>query len=72
MRGVSNGKAKRELNFQPRPLEWIRPGRRMGPGDARPLDHRIPRARICDPGDGLRADGEERWSWYTSERPVVD
>src|SRR5215470_4742103 len=22
MRGVSNGKAKRELNFQPRPLEW--------------------------------------------------
>ena len=23
MRGVSNGKAKRELNFQPRPLEWI-------------------------------------------------
>src|SRR6476659_5062505 len=23
MRGVSNAKAKRELNFQPRPLEWI-------------------------------------------------
>lgn len=23
MRGVSNGKAKRDLNFQPRPLEWI-------------------------------------------------
>ena len=23
MRGVSNDKAKRELNFQPRPLEWI-------------------------------------------------
>jgi nucleoside-diphosphate-sugar epimerase len=23
MRGVSNSKAKRELNFQPRPLEWI-------------------------------------------------
>ena len=23
LRGVSNGKAKRELNFQPRPLEWI-------------------------------------------------
>jgi hypothetical protein len=22
MRGVSNAKAKRELNFQPRPLEW--------------------------------------------------
>jgi len=25
MRGVSNAKAKRELNFQPRPLEWIVP-----------------------------------------------
>lgn len=24
MRGVSNAKAKRELNFQPRPLEWLR------------------------------------------------
>jgi nucleoside-diphosphate-sugar epimerase len=24
MRGVSNAKAKRELNFQPRPLEWTR------------------------------------------------
>lgn len=23
MRGVSNAKAKRELNFQPRPLEWL-------------------------------------------------
>ena len=23
MRGVSNAKAKRELNFQPRPLEWV-------------------------------------------------
>ena len=23
MRGASNAKAKRELNFQPRPLEWI-------------------------------------------------
>jgi len=23
MRGVSNAKAKRDLNFQPRPLEWI-------------------------------------------------
>jgi len=23
MRGVSNAKAKRELNLQPRPLEWI-------------------------------------------------
>ena len=23
LRGVSNAKAKRELNFQPRPLEWI-------------------------------------------------
>jgi nucleoside-diphosphate-sugar epimerase len=23
MRGVSNAKAKRELNFQPRQLEWI-------------------------------------------------
>ena len=23
MRGVSNAKAKRELNFQPRPLDWI-------------------------------------------------
>ena len=23
MRGVSNAKAKRELNFRPRPLEWI-------------------------------------------------
>jgi 2-alkyl-3-oxoalkanoate reductase len=23
MRGVSNGKTKRELNFQPRPLEWV-------------------------------------------------
>jgi len=23
MRGASNGKAKRELSFQPRPLEWI-------------------------------------------------
>ena len=23
MRGVSNAKAKRELDFQPRPLEWI-------------------------------------------------
>src|SRR5262249_61507397 len=23
MRGVSNAKAKRELHFQPRPLEWI-------------------------------------------------
>ena len=23
MRGVSNSKAKRELNFRPRPLEWI-------------------------------------------------
>jgi 2-alkyl-3-oxoalkanoate reductase len=23
MRGVSNAKAKHELNFQPRPLEWI-------------------------------------------------
>jgi len=23
MRGVSNAKAKRELNFQPQPLEWI-------------------------------------------------
>ena len=23
MRGISNAKAKRELNFQPRPLEWI-------------------------------------------------
>jgi nucleoside-diphosphate-sugar epimerase len=23
MRGVSNTKAKRELNFQPRPLEWV-------------------------------------------------
>ena len=23
MRGVSNAKAKRELNFQPRPLEWM-------------------------------------------------
>ena len=27
MRGVSNAKAKRELNFQPRPLEWIVNGR---------------------------------------------
>ena len=24
MRGLSNTKAKRELNFQPRPLEWTR------------------------------------------------
>jgi 2-alkyl-3-oxoalkanoate reductase len=23
MRGVSNAKAKRELKFQPRPLEWM-------------------------------------------------
>ena len=23
MRGVSNAKAKRELHFQPRPLEWV-------------------------------------------------
>jgi hypothetical protein len=23
MRGVSNAKAKRELNFLPQPLEWI-------------------------------------------------
>ncbi|HEY9891093.1 MAG TPA: hypothetical protein V6D37_04685 [Candidatus Sericytochromatia bacterium] len=23
MRGVSNAKAKRELNFQPRSLEWV-------------------------------------------------
>ncbi|WDD36834.1 hypothetical protein PQG02_33860 (plasmid) [Nostoc sp. UHCC 0926] len=23
MRGASNAKAKRELNFQPRPLEWM-------------------------------------------------
>lgn len=23
LRGASNGKAKRELNFQPRPLEWL-------------------------------------------------
>jgi hypothetical protein len=23
MRGASNAKAKRELNFQPRPLEWV-------------------------------------------------
>jgi 2-alkyl-3-oxoalkanoate reductase len=23
MRGVSNARAKRELNFRPRPLEWI-------------------------------------------------
>lgn len=23
MRGVSKTKAKRELNFQPRPLEWV-------------------------------------------------
>ena len=23
MRGASNAKAKRELNFQPRPLEWL-------------------------------------------------
>jgi hypothetical protein len=23
MRGASNAKAKRELNFKPRPLEWI-------------------------------------------------
>jgi len=23
IRGVSNAKAKRDLNFQPRPLEWI-------------------------------------------------
>lgn len=23
LRGVSNAKAKRELNFHPRPLEWI-------------------------------------------------
>jgi hypothetical protein len=23
MRGVSNAKAKRDLNFQPRPLEWV-------------------------------------------------
>ncbi|HSE20621.1 MAG TPA: NAD(P)-dependent oxidoreductase [Pyrinomonadaceae bacterium] len=30
LRGVSNAKAKRELNFHPRPLEWI--------GD-RPVDH---------------------------------
>jgi nucleoside-diphosphate-sugar epimerase len=28
MRGVSNAKAKRELNFQPRPLEWISAKRR--------------------------------------------
>ena len=26
MRGVSNAKAKRELNFQPRPLEWLAQG----------------------------------------------
>jgi len=25
LRGVSNEKAKRELNFQPRPLEWLYP-----------------------------------------------
>ena len=30
MRGVSNAKAKRELNFHPRPLEWIA---------GRPVDH---------------------------------
>jgi hypothetical protein len=23
IRGVSNAKAKRDLNFQPRPLEWV-------------------------------------------------
>ena len=27
LRGVSNAKAKRELNFQPRPLEWLVTGR---------------------------------------------
>jgi nucleoside-diphosphate-sugar epimerase len=26
MRGVSNAKARRELNFQPQPLEWLRAG----------------------------------------------
>ncbi len=30
MRGVSNGKVKRELRFQPRPLEWI-----LHPGEVR-------------------------------------
>ena len=28
MRGASNTKAKRELNFQPRPLEWVEPTKR--------------------------------------------
>ena len=23
LRGAANGKAKRELNFRPRPLEWL-------------------------------------------------
>jgi nucleoside-diphosphate-sugar epimerase len=30
LRGASNEKAKRELNFEPRPLEWLRPGQ-LGP-----------------------------------------
>ena len=29
LRGASNEKAKHELNFRPRPLEWIQP--RVGP-----------------------------------------
>jgi nucleoside-diphosphate-sugar epimerase len=29
LRGASNAKAKRELNFQPRPLEWIVTGRQV-------------------------------------------
>ncbi len=36
MRGVSNAKAKRELNFQPRPLEWIAD---PTPRQAIPADH---------------------------------
>jgi len=31
LRGASNEKAKRELNFQPRPLKWMHPSQPLRP-----------------------------------------